>query len=294
MFARSQKIGPLPPTANPYPSRFQEFRRRVSRYGALLLIALLLSTMFFPNMRERFIGSSLDGVASLVSVAQAPVEFIRDTVRDAKSLSTLKREVIVLQKQLRDMKQKSVFYNQIKFENEVLRRYLNVPQREGVKFYTAPLVAVPKGGISHSLLILLGSKDGVAKGQGVVSDQGAVGRLNIVGGDSARVRLLTDSNSRIPVYLPRIEEKGILAGNGTNSPTLVYVHEVDSIKEGDEIITSGLGGVFPHGIPVGRVNKVSNGIVSVTLSSNPASSYYLQVLEMVELDPIVAEDVTSE
>ena len=274
LFLKSQKVGPLPPVSNPYPSRFQQLRRRVNRYGALGVVLLLLCSLFFPQWRETFLRSSLDGVTHFVAVAQTPLEFLSDTFHNAKSLSTLKDEVNKLEDEVRVLKQEIIKYNQLKFENDVLKLYLNVPEREDIKFFTAPVVAIPKGSVKQNILIGIGAADGVEEGQGVISNSGVVGRLKTVGQTSSRVRLLTDYESRIPVYLPRSQERAILAGNGSSYTYLVYITDPTDIVKGDEILTSGLGGVFPQGIPVGKIKKIDGGMITVELKTNARDSYF--------------------
>lgn len=294
LFLKSQKVGPLPPVSNPYPSRFQQLRRRLNRYGALGVVFLLLCSLFFPQWRETFLRSSLDGVTHFVAIAQTPLEFLSDTFRNAKSMTTLNIEVNKLEDEVRTLKRELIQYNQLKFENDVLKRYLNVPEREGIKFFTAPVVAIPKGSIKQTILIGIGSDDGVEEGQGVISNSGVVGRLKAVGQTSSRVRLLTDYESRIPVYLPRIKKRAILAGNGSAYPYLVYITDITDLIEGEEVLTSGLGGVFPQGIPIGKIKNIDGGMVAIQLQSNARESYFVQVLKTVKNEHKVSKANSSE
>ncbi len=91
----------------------------------------------------------------------------------------------------------------------------------------------------------------------MVSDEALVGRIAGVAQRSARVLLLTDLNSRIPVFVGPSRTRAILAGDNTAKPKLVYLAPDAVVSPGNLIVTSGHGGVFPAGIPVGIVKSVA-------------------------------------
>src|SRR5205807_3200695 len=95
--------------------------------------------------------------------------------------------------------------------------------------------------------------------QAAVSDEGLVGRLTEVGSRASRVLLITDLNSRIPVVIESSHANAVLAGDNSERPRLAYVAEPDTVKIGDRILTSGEGGVFPPGVPVGMVAALDPG-----------------------------------
>ncbi len=97
----------------------------------------------------------------------------------------------------------------------------------------------------------------------MIVHKGVVGRLEKVGRYVSRVLLLNDINSRIPVMTSTSEQKAILAGDGSFLPTLVYVGDIRKVQRGENVVTSGLGGIFPPGLPVGRVDEITNGKISV-------------------------------
>jgi rod shape-determining protein MreC len=84
-----------------------------------------------------------------------------------------------------------------------------------------------------------------------------------VGQRASRVLLLTDINSRVPVLIERTRDQAVLAGNNTDQPEIRYLTRDADIKVGDRIVTSGAGGAFPPGLPVGEVVGLGEGEVSV-------------------------------
>ena len=93
----------------------------------------------------------------------------------------------------------------------------------------------------------------MAPGQAVVTGEGLAGRIAEVGDNSARVLFVTDVNSRLPVLIERTRERAILAGDNSALLRLTLLQSVQGVQRGDRIVTSGHGGSFPVGIPVGEV-----------------------------------------
>lgn len=127
-----------------------------------------------------------------------------------------------------------------------------VPE-QSIPFVTARVVATSSGVFVRTLSIDAGRDDGVRAGYPVVSADGLVGRIVDAGAASARVLLLTDLNSRVPVLVGRSAVRAILSGDNNGRPRLEFVAAEAVLSDGDDVVTSGVGGVFPRGLRVGRV-----------------------------------------
>ncbi len=112
-------------------------------------------------------------------------------------------------------------------------------------------------------LLNVGRKAGVTTGQAVVTAEGLAGRVAEVGDNSARVLFVTDVNSRLPVLVERTRERAILAGDNSPQLRLNLLQGVAGVQRGDRIVTSGDGGSFPVGIPIGEVEQGYDGHISV-------------------------------
>ena len=148
-------------------------------------------------------------------------------------------------------------------DNRELRRLLKVVPERAASYVTARVIANSGGGFVRSLLIDAGSGAGLARGQAALAGGGLVGRLTAVGSRTARVLLLTDLNSRIPVVVAGAHARAVLAGDNSARPRLLYGEPADAIKPGDRVVTSGDGRVFPPGLPVGVVSGFESGIPRV-------------------------------
>jgi len=145
------------------------------------------------------------------------------------------------------------------------------------------------GAYAHSVMISAGSRDGVAKGQAVISDEGLIGRVAEAGYQASRVLLITDINSRVPVVVENSRDRAFLSGDNTNRPLLTFLTADAAVAPGDRILTSGHGGAFPPGIPIGVVSSVSENAVRVAPMFRRHQLEYLRVADY-GLQGILSDD----
>jgi rod shape-determining protein MreC len=109
----------------------------------------------------------------------------------------------------------------------------------------------------ESLVLDKGARHGIEPGMPVLAPEGIVGVIAATSAHAARVLLLTDPNSGVDVLVQRTRVRGIVSGRLEQAAILKYVGRAEDVRAGDRIVTSGLDGVFPKGMPVGRVTRVS-------------------------------------
>jgi rod shape-determining protein MreC len=141
-------------------------------------------------------------------------------------------------------------------DNREMRGLLKVVPENAISYATARVIANSGGGYVRTVMVNAGSEHGLARGQAAVAGEGLIGRLTEVGSRAARILLITDLNSRIPVVIQRSRASALLAGDNSERPRLLFASDPDAIKHGDRIVTSGEGGVFPPGLPVGVVAAI--------------------------------------
>ena len=127
-----------------------------------------------------------------------------------------------------------------------------------VKYKTAKVLVGIKSSFIKTLIILAGEKHGVKEGFTVTSNTDLLGFIYESGKSTSRVLLITDINSRIPVTVANKNYRLILSGNNSNFLNILELGDFSNVEEGDQLITSGDGGVFPQGIPVGFILKNSD------------------------------------
>jgi rod shape-determining protein MreC len=148
-------------------------------------------------------------------------------------------------------------------ENQRLKAALRwVPDPEA-SYVTARVVADAGGVYAKAVLLSVGPNHGLRKGQIALDERGLVGRITEVGSRTARVLLITDMNSRVPVILESSRSHAILAGTNGPRPRLLYWSEGTVPKEGERIVTSAEANAFPANLPVGTVRYNANGVPEV-------------------------------
>lgn len=139
-------------------------------------------------------------------------------------------------------------------ENRSLREVARlVPEHGAAATATARVIGDPGGAFVRSVLVAAGAADGVAPGDAVVDGAGLVGRVSEAGRNAARVLLVTDINSRIPVVVGEDRHRAILSGDNSGLPRLEFLAPSARLSAGARVATSGHGELFPPGLPVGRL-----------------------------------------
>jgi rod shape-determining protein MreC len=164
-------------------------------------------------------------------------------------------------------------------ENIQLRRLLRLVPEPTTSFVTARVIANSGGAYVRNLMVDAGSESGVARGQAAITGAGLVGRVSEVGTRAARVLLVTDLNSRVPVVVERSRQRAILAGDNSERPALRYLDPAAVPKVGDRIVTSGVGGVFPPGLPVGVIAAVDGNAPRVEPYVELSQVEYLRIVD---------------
>ena len=178
-------------------------------------------------------------------------------------------------------KQLMILQNKVRaleVENQLLTRLLNYVPPADASFISAKIIAESGDGFTHILLIYIGNEK-VEKGQIVMGDESVIGRIDEVSEHYARVILVTDINSKIPVVVERTRARAILSGDNTIAPKLIFLRSSADIQEGDVIVTSGVGGMFPAGLPIGFVSSVQNGEISVETIGDIARMEYVRIVD---------------
>jgi rod shape-determining protein MreC len=167
---------------------------------------------------------------------------------------------------------------QLSVENSRLRELLNLAPDPSASFVSTRVIANSGGSFVRSVLVDAGSGQGIVRGQAAITGEGLVGRVTEVGDRAARILLLTDLNSRIPVALDGTRERAVMAGDNSTQPRLLYLPARTPVKVGDRVVTSGNGGIFPPGLPVGVVAAIEDGIVRIEPYAELSRLDYLRIV----------------
>lgn len=239
------------------------------RFAYLGLVVLSFMAMMIGKadtvVVESMRGVVTDAVTPILNLISRPAATIADTINQAQELAALRMENERLREENDKLMQWQATARHLDMENRELRGLLNYAPGSEYRFITARVVADAGGTFAHSLLMMAGERDGVRKGQAVMTGEGLVGRVQNVGLRSARVLLVTDLNSRIPVVTESSRTRAILAGDNSARPRLIHLPQGSTIVAGERIVTSGHGGGFPPGLPIGVVETAGEEGLSVRL-----------------------------
>jgi rod shape-determining protein MreC len=250
-------------------------------FASLLVISialLLLSRadvglVSFINMRIA------DAVAPILSVLGEPVAASRRMAERVGGLAAIYEENGRLREQNRQLLEWQGVARQLALENRALRQMLNM-EAEAARptAVVARVVADGGGPFMHTVLVDAGSAQGVVKGMAAVDDRGVVGRVIEVGRRSARLLLLIDLNSRIPVMVEGSRDQAILSGDNSRQPKLMFLPLNPRFSIGDRVMTSGRGGALPPGLEIGRVSAITGEQVAVTTQVDWDRLEYVRLL----------------
>ena len=165
----------------------------------------------------------------------------------------------------------------MKTVNERYEALMGIRTDPPVQMATGATVQDSRGPFARARLINVGAGEGVRIGNPVLNEHGLIGRVVGTTAGISRVLLLTDVASRTPVLIERTDQRALLTGDASANPRLAYVRGV-GLKAGDRVLTSGDGGGFPRGLPVGIVAKGVDGSWRVKLFSDRGAVDYVRVL----------------
>ena len=148
---------------------------------------------------------------------------------------------------------------QLARDNERLRGLLELDRSAGSRV-SAPVISREPGGWWQQLELGKGSLDGIRAGDPVLAPGGLIGRVSSVTPSTARVQLLTDSGSRLGVWVARVQRHGLLVGQGTARPRLQFLEKDTGVRPGDVITTSPASTLVPPNLLVGVVQSVNENL----------------------------------
>lgn len=240
-------------------------KQALSRLVLPLLVAASFGLMLLGKadalLAERLRVQVADLLAPAYAVLAEPARTMRDVVEEVQELVSLRTENARLREENQRLRQWQDSALRLEQDLAQLRAQLGfVPEARGT-FRSARVVADAGGAYARAVLIATGPQTPVAKGQVALDARGLVGRVTDVGARSARVLLVTDINSRIPVVVERTRATAILTG--TNGPRPRLAHWLDGTappQPGDRIVTAAQANAFPPGLPVGVVVAGRSGL----------------------------------
>lgn len=253
--------------------------RRVVFGGICVIFIGLFLLWRIDNPRvENLRIALMDRVVPSFEWTISPVTYLTRMVADYEELDRVYEQNRELRRELQRMRGWREAALQLEEKNARLRALNNVRLSPRISFITGEVLTDSGSPFRQSALLNIGRIDGVTDGSATVDGSGLVGRISGVGEQTSRVIFLTDINSRVPVIIQPSGQRAILSGDNTTAPLLDFIDDVEQVRPGDRVITSGDGGVFPSDIVVGSVATDPSGRLRTRLAAEYRRLEFIRVL----------------
>jgi len=252
----------------------------LKKYGLFVLVAgaILVALIFYslniPRNREaNFFERTIMSVFSPIMKPATRVSgFFEEAWDGYISLVHVHQENKRLLQLVKDLNARVVAGNEVHQANLRLARLLDMKTTVKAPTLSATVIGEDLTSWFRTLVIDRGSSSGLREGMAVVAADGVVGQVIKVSAASSRVLLLTDHSSGIAATIQRSRARGVVKGKGEGLCSLEFATREEDVKVGDTVVTSGVGGVFMKGVPIGEVTMVKRGEYGIfqTVSIRPA------------------------
>ena len=236
---------------------------RVRRYG--ILLAVLFVSLLLLTVQTR--GGGTGRAGELVAIAVTPVQSLLVRLhRGALGFwanyidwKSVRRENVALRGENEQLRVQALQAGETREENVRLRRLLVLRDRLPLATVAGEVIGREAGGWVRSLTVNRGRGDGIAQQTPVIVPDGLVGRVAQVHRGAAVIQLLNDPASTVGALVQRTRTAGLVEGDAGGTVRFKFMaRDGASVAPGDLVVTSGLGTLFPKGLPVGRVVKVED------------------------------------
>ncbi len=250
--------------ANDAQLRNEDMARALRRILLFVLCLALLAIFVLwriDNPRlERVRMAVVDRLAPSMEWTALPARFLSDMLTDYEQFTRVYEQNSELRREIQRLRAWREAAQQFEQENARLRALNNVRLAPSMGYTTGEVIADSGGPFLQSGLANVGHRDGVQDGAAVMDGSGLVGRVVGTGAHSARILFVTDYSSRVPVEIRPSGKRAILSGDATVAPRLDFLEDPEGMTPGERVVTSGDGGVFPPGLPVGLAVVGPSGI----------------------------------
>jgi rod shape-determining protein MreC len=236
----------------------------VTGLGKIWLWVFLIGSVLFLLSSNSDPGPTWNPAEQFIIEITAPFQNLFDQVVNSTEafwlnyfhLVNVRHENRQLKNELLELRMANSRYQELLETQERIEALLQFKQTLNLPVIPAQVIGLDPSGWFKSIIIDKGKQAGLGLDMPVVNAFGVVGRVVSVSPNYAKVLLIIDQNSAIDCLIQRSRDRGMLKGLMSEICKLDYVVKSSDVKVGDILVTSGLGGVFPKGLPMGRVLKV--------------------------------------
>ncbi|MEK7447302.1 MAG: rod shape-determining protein MreC [Patescibacteria group bacterium] len=249
------------------------------------VLIIIFSLLFFKSK------GSFSSVDSGVTRVFQPVGmvfvnstgWIKDLFSNIGNIGNLQKENKELRSRINELESESARMAVSEKENEALKRELNFKHVSGFETITAQISFFDPTNIRESIIIDKGANDGVKEKMAATAEGFLIGRVAEVYSNSSKIILITDPMSNVPAQIPEVSATGIVQGQVGIGLTMNQVPQETELKKGQAVVTSGLGGEYPKGLVIGKVENITKKNNSIFQTASLRTLIDFKSLERVQL-----------
>ena len=253
-------------------------RRIVIGMLVVLLGGIFLIWRIDSPRVERLRAALVDRFVPSFEWALAPVTKVAGMIDSFQSYASLYDQNQELRRELQKMKAWKEAAVQLEQQNAKLLAQNQVRLDPKLTSVSGVVMADSGSPFRQSVILNVGARDGIVDGWATMDGLGLVGRISGVGQGTSRVLLLTDASSRIPVTIQPSGQRAMLVGDNSPAPPLEFIEAPEQVRPGDQVVSSGDGGVFPAGLLVGQVALGTDNRLRLRMAADYERLDFLRVL----------------
>ena len=233
--------------------------------GVIVTVIILITIVVVSNIEIENFSQIGGALSSLVMPVQNGITYLKNKItgNDAffSDISTLKEENEALKEENSQLEQSLRELEIIKAENETLKEYVNLKDKY-TEYTTVPGYVINRdiSNYSSTIIINVGSNDGIKENMTVIADNGLVGHIVSVSSNTSQVQTIVDTASAVTSTISTTEDTIVVQGTLDDKTTLkaTFIQTDAVVLQGDSVETSGIGGIYPKGIHIGTISEVVN------------------------------------
>ena len=225
----------------------------------LILMSLSSRTRYLGETRTLFERTVMTIFSPVPKAVNAVGQSISDLYHGYFDMRQAVMENVALKKQVVELSTENLKLEQSEGDLRRLRSLLGYADQFSMPTTMAQTIMLDTAGRFKSMIIDRGSNAGISVNDAVVNAEGLIGRVVLTTKDMAKVQLITDSNCAVGALVERTRRQGVMRGDGGSAAVLYDVPALADVQPGDRVLTAGIDGIYPKGIPVGWVIKADRG-----------------------------------
>ena len=259
------------------------YRTQLKRFSAILIVAFLAVLFIFwrvENERaERLRMMLVEVITPGLELRHLPGRALHRMSESVTGFVSARRQQEALEEDIRSLEFLRQRVTQLEYENFQLRRLINYRSPPQNSTMAARILVDTRTRVGRSILIGIGREQGAMEGWPILGGIGLLGRIVVTGEDVSRVILISDVSSKVPAKLYGSATVGMVVGDNSATPRFEAFSGTGSIAPGQQVFTSGNGGVFPPGLLIGTLVRLADGSMHILPSENLDNLDYVQVLD---------------